>query len=344
MLAPRTKRPKSTYVPPRELERLYKRAYSGDAVPKDLDISTTPETDPWSESQPDRNPNTSFLNLQKAVRAPSTLSRPPASLLASSRSASSIPKPNPANSYNPAFAEWDAILQAEGAKAIAAERVRLAKEAAEAEEQARIAVAAAEPDIDPLLLDEADEGLSAWEGFSSAWDTETEVTKKRPERKTRADRNKVKRRKAEEREAKHRSEMKKRDEQAARVRQIAAEVQAGEEARKKGIVSQEVVASTDNDLELQPLDDADSETDAPLRHSTRKGPRALPPSNLELLLPDELVDSLRKLKPEGNLLRDRFRSLQVRGKIEVRKPIRQAKKPKRTVTEKWSYKDWELVH
>lgn len=61
------------------------------------------------------------------------------------------------------------------------------------------------------------------------------------------------------------------------------------------------------------------------------------------MLADELQESLRLLKPEGNILRDRFRSMIVRGKIESRKRISQHKKPKRKATEKWTYKDWKLV-
>ncbi|KAL8740246.1 MAG: hypothetical protein Q9184_008515, partial [Pyrenodesmia sp. 2 TL-2023] len=63
---------------------------------------------------------------------------------------------------------------------------------------------------------------------------------------------------------------------------------------------------------------------------------------LELVLPDELRDSLRLLKPEGNLLSDRFRNIMLRGKIETRKPISQPKKAKRTTTEKWTHKDFRV--
>lgn len=69
---------------------------------------------------------------------------------------------------------------------------------------------------------------------------------------------------------------------------------------------------------------------------------SIPEANLEVVLPDELQDSLRRLKPEGNLLHDRFRSMMVRGKVESRKQIPYAKKKKVVVTEKWSYKDWKL--
>lgn len=64
---------------------------------------------------------------------------------------------------------------------------------------------------------------------------------------------------------------------------------------------------------------------------------------LELVLPEELRDSLRLLKPEGNLLKDRFRNILVSGKMETRKPIQQPKKKRISSTEKWSYKDWNLA-
>lgn len=68
----------------------------------------------------------------------------------------------------------------------------------------------------------------------------------------------------------------------------------------------------------------------------------VPEKPLELVLPDELQESLRLLKPEGNLLDDRFRTLIVQGKLESRKPIVQSKKPKKKVTEKWAYKDFQI--
>lgn len=69
---------------------------------------------------------------------------------------------------------------------------------------------------------------------------------------------------------------------------------------------------------------------------------SIPEPALELVLPDELQDSLRLLKPEGNLLSDRFRNILVRGKIETRKPIQQSKRRRRTYTEKWTYKDFQI--
>ncbi|KAB8298122.1 hypothetical protein EYC80_001880 [Monilinia laxa] len=72
------------------------------------------------------------------------------------------------------------------------------------------------------------------------------------------------------------------------------------------------------------------------------GKISLPERDLELVLPDELQESLRLLKPEGNLLKDRYRNMLVRGKVESRRPISFAKKAKRKATEKWTHKDFML--
>ena len=71
-------------------------------------------------------------------------------------------------------------------------------------------------------------------------------------------------------------------------------------------------------------------------------PHSIPEKPLELVLPEELQDSLRLLKPEGNLLGDRFRTLMVQGKLEARTPVVQSKKPKRKATEKWTHKDFQI--
>ena len=63
---------------------------------------------------------------------------------------------------------------------------------------------------------------------------------------------------------------------------------------------------------------------------------------LEVKLSDELADSLRLLRPEGNLAKERFRSLQERGLIEPRVPAVKKRKYAPKVTEKWSYKDIKL--
>ncbi|CAN6611574.1 ribosome biogenesis protein Nop53p [Trichomonascus vanleenenianus] len=69
---------------------------------------------------------------------------------------------------------------------------------------------------------------------------------------------------------------------------------------------------------------------------------ALKEAPLEIKLSDELTDTLRRLKPEGNLIADRFRSLQERGFVEPRMPIAKRRRYQQKVTEKWAYKDFKI--
>ena len=62
---------------------------------------------------------------------------------------------------------------------------------------------------------------------------------------------------------------------------------------------------------------------------------------LEIKLLDEILDSLRKLRPEGNLLHDEMRKLQHAGKVEARVPVPKRRKYAPKITEKWSYKDFK---
>lgn len=61
---------------------------------------------------------------------------------------------------------------------------------------------------------------------------------------------------------------------------------------------------------------------------------------IEVKLRSELSDSLRKLKPEGNMLYDQMKRLQSKGLIETRR-ISKGKKGKKKVSQKWSYKDFK---
>jgi nucleolar protein 53 len=123
------------------------------------------------------------------------------------------------------------------------------------------------------------------------------------------------------------ADIKKKNEQAALAKKIAKELSEKEKSRRSAIVNEVESSSDGDDLELR---------------RRKLGKISLPEKDLELVLPDELQESLRLLKPEGNLLKDRYRNLLVRGKVESRRPISFAKKPKRKATEKWTHKDFML--
>jgi hypothetical protein len=159
------------------------------------------------------------LEKPKPVRAPKTLKEPPISLLEGVKPLPAVPKPICSHSYNPVFTDYDALLLSEGDKEILAEKKRLREAHAEKELSLRIDTATKEED-NRLTEDE-----SAWEGIESEFEA-LELKRKRPERKTPAERNKVKRRKEAERKAKHEAEMKRRMKQGERIMDIIKETKA----------------------------------------------------------------------------------------------------------------------
>ena len=361
ILEPSSKRHKGNGVKPQEYERLRRVAHGGETSIQDVvdTDNTTTMHDPWAptDAPKDQESKLSYLEKPQPIKAPSTLRKQPISLLANASSIPAISKPKPATSYNPEFQEWHALLTSAGAKEVSAERARLAEAAADEKEQARIAAAQAERGDDYMTEEE-----SAWEGFESEYETGEWMKKKRPERKTPAERNKVNRRKEAERRAKWEAQMKKRDKQQKQIEAIAKQMDRDAKTRN---ASTAVVVGKDGDEDSE---DNGSQEQVLRRRKLGKtkyvhflssaGPppvsitsvedclltihRRLPEPPLELVLPDELRDSLRLLKPEGNLLRDRFRNIMLSGKLETRAPITQPKKARRTETEKWTYKDFRI--
>lgn len=323
------KRQRTNYVSHKELVRLRNIA-DGRHRSQDFVRSIDPAYDPWDEKRDMlaqvQDPRFSFLPKPEKKRAPKTLQHKPISLAASGKAIPAVKKPEGGYSYNPSYPEYVERLQTEGEREVAAEEKRLAAAQAErlkvdAAEKSAAEAAAAEARAD---LSEWDED-SAWEGFESGTE-DVKLNAKRPERKTPAQRNKIKRRKEEERKAKHAAEIKRKHEQAAQVKKLARAIATRESARAL-VVRGDDSSNEGDDLELR---------------RRKLGKISLPEKQLELVLPDELQDSLRLLKPEGNLLRDRYRSFLVRGKVEARRPISFAKKAKRKATEKWTHKDFML--
>ncbi|CAI6276117.1 unnamed protein product [Periconia digitata] len=327
------KKRKKTRVTNKDYDRLRAIAYGGDQVQKDVvETGVTADYDPWAVQETKKDPKFSFLEDKKPTREPSTLKQEPISLIKSGKAIPAVRKPEAGKSYNPNFNDWQAIIARESDKAVEAEKKRLQEAQEEAERMERALV---ESDSDSDANESAWE--SEWEGFSDGEDAESKKLKtKRPERKTPAQRNKIKRRKEAEGLAKHNAQMKAKEQQLQRIKELAKSVEEKEEAR----------ADIKRQLALLPndpttADDDDDAGDEELR-KRRLGKHFVPEAPLEVVLPDELQDSLRRLKPEGNLLKDRMRSMMIRGKVEARKQHPYAKKRKVTLTEKWSYKDWKL--
>ncbi|KAK4931142.1 hypothetical protein LTR28_011592, partial [Elasticomyces elasticus] len=281
---------------------------------------------------PKQDPRFSFLEEKQPVKAPATLKEQPISQTVSGRAVPAVPKPNAGRSYNPDFTAWDELVTREGDKEVEAERKRLADARADEERTNAALAEAARPE--PSSDNDAEYESaweSEWEGIQSEAEAEANLKKKRPERKTQADRNKLKRRKEAERTALHEKQMKRREEQQKRIREISKAVAKEEMARRGRLVDLQTVTGADSS--------ADEDEEEVLRRR-KFGKIHIPPAPLALVLADELQDSLRALRPEGNLLRDRFRHQLVSGKVEARRAITQPKMARREYTEKWTYKDW----
>jgi nucleolar protein 53 len=280
----------------------------------------------------------SFLTKKKDIQEPETLKTAPLSLAANGRQVKAVRTPASGKSYNPEFTAWSNRLDRLGAKEIEAEKKRLEENARDAkrlqlQEQAR-------KDAE----DEAARGLdnsdweSEWDGLQSENEGETAewLTKKRPQRKTPVQRNKAIKRKQEEGQKKHdaKRDEKKKAQQSHMIKKLSREVK--EKERLKAEQAQALALAQSIDVES-----SDDEDDVELKKIMPFGKAKVPEARLEVLLPEELPDSLRRLKPEGNVLHDRYRNILLQGKIETRKHA-QNKKPQKLTTEKWSYKDWRL--
>ena len=330
ILEPPSKKPKRDRVSAKEYEKLQLIAYARQSVDDVIDSKVMSVSDPWAVDETDEKENEtfSFLDKVKPIRPPATLKEAPISLLADAKKLPSVPKPRAGTSYNPSFQDWDSLLTNEGQRELRAERQRLRDAELENERSQRIAIVAQEDDKD---ADYQTEDESAWEGFESDYKKSEWLNKKRPERKTPQEQKKAQRKKEREREEKVM--------QKARLRgKREREFMNSDTRMKKAIEGHKIVIP-----ESEPMSDQSefTKTDGSALRRRPLGKDSIPDPSLELVLPDELQDSLRLLKPEGNLLKDRFRNLLLQGKLESRRPIQQAKKKRRKTTEKWTFKDFQ---
>ncbi|KYK61979.1 P60-like protein [Drechmeria coniospora] len=319
-----SKRQRLGWVPHKELTRLRKVA---DGRQELTVVGSNATFDIWdAPGEPQVQQATDFLPEKIEPKVPKSMKQQPISLTASGKQVLAVPTPAGGYSYNPAFTDYEERLADESAKAVAAEQKRLDNEDLERQKKESAARSAAEAEAaeERANMSEWEED-SEWEGVQSGM--EDKPSSKQHKRKTQAQRNRIKRRKDDERLAKHKAAMKERRVQEQRIKELAQEVEDNEQARAL--------------LEQSKLDATHSLSDELLRRR-QLGKFKLPEKDLELVLPDELQESLRLLKPEGNLLKDRYRSMLVRGKVESRRHIPFKRQARKKLTEKWTHKDFVL--
>lgn len=223
VIEPQKKRQKGNGVSHAVYERLKRIAHGNDNPSKAIiNSDDAPEYDPWASTDDDTAQDSRFSYLEKSqpIRAPQTLQEAPISLVIGADSFPAVAQPKPGMSYNPLFQDWSDLLVQQSKNEVEAEKRRLKDAEIEKKEEERIAAAVSDEEIAFQTEDE-----SAWEGFESGCEESEWLKKRRPERKTPAERNKIKRRKAAERQAKCDLRMKERARQAQAIEEIARRVE-----------------------------------------------------------------------------------------------------------------------
>lgn len=324
------KRQRVSYVSHKELTRL--RNLINGQTEQRIEVQDS-TFDPWSEAADVQalveDPRFSFLPKSQKKVVPPTLKQKPVPLTASGKTIKAVSKPSGGFSYNPVYTEYEERLITAGEREVAAEKKRLEqaeKERLQKEASAKSAAEAMAAEAKAEMSEWDEE--SEWEGLQSGAE---ELKAKRPERKSLMKRNREKRRKEEERKQKMLAEQKRRNEEQQHIKAITKSVAEQQEARKLALQVQNEEAdeelSEGEDLELR---------------KRKLGKAKIPHKDLELVLPDELAESLRLLKPEGNALKERYRTLLIRGKVEGTRRAPYKKRRKQDITEKWTHKDFQL--
>lgn len=325
---PAKKRQRTDWVSHKELARLKRVADGQHAATVEVGDASY---DPWAVApKPKEAGVDDFIAEKQTAKVPKSMKQKPISLLENGKHVPAVQKPAGGYSYNPAFTDYEERLAEESEKALEAERQRLEDEKKEQEKQEAVARSAAEAEAAEARANLSEwEEDSEWEGFQTDAEDEKPAAK-RPERKTQAQRNRIKRRKEDERLAKQKAAIKAQRRQEHRISEIAQEVEEDERNR------QLILAVESED------DEAVAELKERKLRRKRLGKYKLPENDLELVLPDELQESLRLLKPEGNLLKDRYRSMLIRGKVESRRHLPFKRQVRGKYTEKWTYKDFTI--
>ncbi|KAH9947852.1 P60-like protein [Amylocystis lapponica] len=238
-----------------------------------------------------------------------------------------VPPPHEGASYNPLFASHQELLrsahEAEERRVKAAEELSTVK--ARLEEARKSAVLeTANADAAPGMTVDKPGADAPEDDADGEAETEASIARRMPVRKTRQERQKAARQKAEKRVL---------AERVARKRMLAAVDSAKVMRRSLGRTHAERER-----LRAQREQEAREKLTKGLV-GQKIGKHRVPEGQVDVQLGDELSESLRALKPEGNLFRDRFLSMQHRAIIEPRVPV--MPKKRRTKIKEYEKHAWK---
>ncbi|KAI0060390.1 tumor suppressor protein Gltscr2 [Artomyces pyxidatus] len=239
-----------------------------------------------------------------------------------------IPAPHAGTSYNPPVSAHTELLRT--AHELEERRVKEAEELEKTKARilgARAADAgdAALGGVQGMLVDKPEDSPDIEEEENDG--TEVAVEKKVPQRKT-----KQQRRKAE----KQRTEKRALAERAFRKRMLASV----DSYKSMRAMSEALIAAREKTAAARQARAQERLQKGLAGH--KLGKHKIREGEVDVQLGEELSESLRELKPEGNLFRDRFMSMQHRALVEPRVPVLPKKRKTRMVEyEKHAWKRFE---
>lgn len=333
---PKTKAKGIEGVSGKEINRLMRVAgREGDSttkasIEKDGMINS-PTYDLWGDEEPEekkskskKKQDLSFIDdvnstssCRKPSHAPKTLSEAPL-LLVNEDLARAVVVPEGGKSYNPDHEEWVKLLEKESEREQQREeeRNKLAQEKQRIEElmeQYSKEIDDGDDDDDDEEEEDADE----------AADNDTQLKSVNKPVRVKKKSNAQKRKRTQEKD---------RQNLQSQLKQLKQQIKDLESLPK--LIEHELARFKRQEEERKAKEGTRKKVRKLGKHKIRDAP-------LEVKLSDELTDTLRRLKPEGNLTAERFRSLQQRGLVEARIPVAKKRKYTPQVTEKWSYKDFK---
>lgn len=253
--------------------------------------------DVWS-SAPEAQSSASVLEEAKKRNKPR---KAPGTLLEVRTKDVALPLPDQGQSYNPAAEAHEALLSKALQKAQAEEESRRQELEYKQkwDEAAKAQTLTAKDDVERLIGMQVEAAEDEEESSDDEDDDETAPTKKLAKRKTKQQRAKAKKLKEEIRAREQVKASKRTRVQLQQLRALRQELLKVDEEHQANIAKRKEARQR--------------------RADEKVGMFKLQKPEEEVQLGEDLAESLRGLKPEGNLLRDRIHAFQKRGLIEPKK-------------------------
>ncbi|WFD20885.1 hypothetical protein MCAP1_003140 [Malassezia caprae] len=270
--------------------------------------------DLWGAPEPKLENEWITPAMKSAVQKPKSMHHEPA---APAKSLSAVSKPHPGISYNPDFDSHDSLIQRAFEKAKEEERDE--NELRQWREQLRN-VAQGNDQATALSMKIDDPATNDDELQDEEEDENDDVSQrtKLPTRKTAAQR----RREARAKEQYNQAQQRRKERQ---MRALMSEASSHSKKLAKAAEERAKLIEQRREAKL-----------ARMRESgmagSKVGKYVVPEARIDVQTGDELSESLRQLKPEGNLFWDRFQNLQARGLTDSRRLVQPMRRRLKTKT------------